>query len=751
MPVRLNREHLHDYQLKAIDFIKSQERCALFLDMGLGKTTSTLTAITDLKDEMSVDKVLVIAPLRVANSTWAQEAEKWKHLEHLKVSVCTGTEKARRSALMRDADIYVINRENVLWLVELYKAKWSFDCVIVDESSSFKNPSAKRFRALKKILPYTNYMVLLTGTPSPNSLMDLWTQMYLVDFGERLGRTITGYRQRFFDQDYMGYRYMIRDGCADKIHALLADKVISMDAEDYLEVPDRIDLTTRVTLPPAALKAYKELEKTLLTELDSGEEVEAITAAALANKMLQMSNGGAYYDEHKNWAEVHKEKLDALSDIVDDNPNENILVAYNYRFDLERLLKRFPQAEVLDKQQSTIDRWNRGEIKMLLAHPACLHPSTEVLTERRGWVRIIDVVDDERVHDGVEFVSHSGCTFSGVRPVIDLFGIKMTHDHKMLVDGHWERAKHVRDCEDTRRKARYTYKGDGAYLSKMFSLRRGAEGFGTKCQASKSSKKKTLLKVHRRNFSSHDKHQNLGDLAWDDTANNKNLRKIVRQVRGSRHWCLQQMVGFQKLLRRHGVELQRQLDVGKNRQREGLFQGELSLGVQYGTTGQQKKQPLDIVSRRENALSRILSKSGNESRGSDPKVGCGNEWRRGVGGLQKEQVSKKQEISDVYDLVDCGPRNRFVVRNADGEVFISHNSAGHGLNLQSGGSMIVWFGLNWSLELYQQFNARLHRQGQTRPVRIIHIVSNETIDDRVLGVLGDKHATQASLLSALKA
>lgn len=448
MPVRLNREHLHDYQIKAIDFIKKQERCALFLDMGLGKTTSTLTAITDLKDEMSVSKVLVIAPLRVANSTWAQEVEKWRHLEHLKVSVCTGTEKARRSALHRDADVYVINRENVLWLVELYKAKWPFDCVVVDESSSFKNPSAKRFRALKKILPYTNYMVLLTGTPSPNSLLDLWPQMYLVDFGERLGRTITGYRQRFFEQDYMGYRYTIRNGCADKIHALLADKVISMDAEDYLELPDRIDLTTRVTLPPAALKAYKELEKTLLTELDSGEEVEAITAAALANKMLQMSNGGAYYDEHKNWAEVHKEKLDALSDIVDDNPNENILVAYNYRFDLERLLKRFPQAEVLDKQQSTIDRWNRGEIKMLLAHPA---------------------------------------------------------------------------------------------------------------------------------------------------------------------------------------------------------------------------------------------------------------------------------------------------------------SAGHGLNLQSGGSMIVWFGLNWSLELYQQFNARLHRQGQTKPVRIIHIVSNETIDDRVLGVLRDKDATQSSLLNALKA
>ena len=366
----LSREDLHDYQNRTVEYIKEKERCGLFLDMGCGKSVSTLTAISDLQDSFAVNKVLVIAPLRVANSTWKQEVEKWSHLEHLRVSVCTGTEKARRSALMRDADVYVINRENVVWLVDLYKKKWPFDCVVVDEVSSFKNPSAKRFRALKKVLPYTNYMVLLTGTPSPNGLMDLWSQMYLIDFGERLGRTITGYRQRFFEQDFTGHRYTIRDGCADKIHGLIADKVISMNAEDYLDLPDRIDLEVSVTLPTGVMKKYKELEKTLLAELDTGEEVEAISAAALANKMMQFANGAAYHDEHRNWAEIHKEKLDALSDIVDDNPDENMLVAYNYKFDLERILKRFPQAVVLDKEQSTIDRWNNGEIKMLLTHPA---------------------------------------------------------------------------------------------------------------------------------------------------------------------------------------------------------------------------------------------------------------------------------------------------------------------------------------------------------------------------------------------
>jgi hypothetical protein len=190
-----------------------------------------------------------------------------------------------------------------------------------------------------------------------------------VDFGNSLGRTITGFRQRFFEQDYGGYRWTIRSGCADKIHDLISDRVIYMGAEDYLTLPDRIDLEVLVDMPDKARSAYRELEKTLLAQIETGEEVEAISAAALANKLLQFSNGAAYHDEHKNWAEIHNAKLEAMQDLVDENPNDNMLVAYNYRFDLERLLNKFPDAVVLDKEQSTIDRWNRGEIKMLLAHP----------------------------------------------------------------------------------------------------------------------------------------------------------------------------------------------------------------------------------------------------------------------------------------------------------------------------------------------------------------------------------------------
>jgi len=442
-----SRSDLHSYQLRAVDFIQQRKRCALWLDMGLGKSVTTLTAAADLLDGFAVSRVLVIAPLRVANSVWRQEAALWDHLRHLKVQVCTGTEKARLSALQSQADVYVINRENVPWLVAQYGKRWPFDCVVIDEASSFKNASSQRFKALRKTLPDTEYMILLTGTPSPNGLLDLWSQIYLIDFGNTLGRTMTAYKQRFFEQDYMGYKFTPRAGSAEKIHALLRPHVLSMSAADYLQLPDRIDLIERVTLPAAALQAYRDFEKTLLAELPDGEEVEAMSAAVLANKLLQFSNGAMYTDDLGNWSEIHDAKLEALADLIEQNPNENILLAYNYKTDLVRLQKRFPQARVLDKNPDTVRAWNDGEIELLLAHPA---------------------------------------------------------------------------------------------------------------------------------------------------------------------------------------------------------------------------------------------------------------------------------------------------------------SAGHGLNLQRGGSLIIWFGLNWSLELYQQFNARLHRQGQDKPVRVVHLIADDCIDERVMGVLSDKTAMQSALLQALK-
>lgn len=365
----LSRHNLHAYQRKAVDFILSERRCMLALEMGLGKSVSTLTAISDMLDGFTANKVLVIAPLRVANSVWAQETRLWAHLNHLRVSVCTGSDKARRSALSVDADVYVINRENVPWLVQNYASAWSFDVVVIDESSSFKNASSKRFKALRKMLPSIESIVLLTGTPSPNGLLDLWSQMYLIDYGERLGRTLTGYKHRFFEADYFGRKFELRSGSDEKIHRLVSDKVIHMSAEDYLDMPARIDLIETVSLGKADA-GYKDFERTTLAELDDGKEVEASTAAVLANKLMQYANGAIYTDAHKNWTETHVAKLDALAEIVEDNPSETMLVAYNYKSDLERVLARFPGARVLDKSQDTIDAWNRGEIRMLLAHPA---------------------------------------------------------------------------------------------------------------------------------------------------------------------------------------------------------------------------------------------------------------------------------------------------------------------------------------------------------------------------------------------
>ena len=364
----LLRDNLHDYQNKGVNFILENKRVFLMLEMGLGKTVTTLTAISDILDGFGANRVLVVAPLRVANSVWHKEIANWEHLQHLKVVRATGTEKQRISALTVSSDIVCINRENVKWLVDYYGKHWPFDFVVIDESSSFKNQSSQRFKALKKIIPATDYMVLLTGTPSPNGLLDLWPQCYLIDKGGSLGKTMTNYKSRFFESDYMGYKFTPRQGSDEKIHELIKPFTLSMKAEDYLELPERIDSVVNVNLPTKAVNDYRDFERELLAEID-GEEIEAVSAAALAGKLLQWCNGAVYTDEKRNWAKIHDEKIKALEEIVECN-DEPMLVAYNFKSDLARIKKAFPEAVELDKSTETIDKWNRGEIKMLLAHPA---------------------------------------------------------------------------------------------------------------------------------------------------------------------------------------------------------------------------------------------------------------------------------------------------------------------------------------------------------------------------------------------
>ena len=373
----LLRNQLHAYQNKAIQFILEKKKVALFLDLGLGKSVSTLTALADLSDSFAINRVLIIAPLRVANTVWLQESQKWQHTSNLDIKIATGNEKNRIAALMSNAQIIVINRENVKWLVDFYCLKgnkynvdkWPFDTVVIDESSSFKNPSSQRFKALKRIVPKTEHMILLTGTPAPNGLLDLWSQVYLVDQGKTLGRNMTAYKQRYFDTDYMGYTLTPKESSKAIIENLISPFSLSMQTEDYLQLPERIDITINVELPEKTIKDYKQFEKDLFINV-SGDEIEALSAGVLANKLLQFSNGAIYIDDKHNYNELHSCKLDALGDIIDDNPSENILLAYNYKSDLERIVKRFPNAVVLSKSGDELPDWNAGNIKLMVCHPA---------------------------------------------------------------------------------------------------------------------------------------------------------------------------------------------------------------------------------------------------------------------------------------------------------------------------------------------------------------------------------------------
>ena len=362
----LKRENLHHYQNSALDVVLNKKKCALFLDMGLGKTTTTLTAIHDLYYNFSVERILIIAPLKVANNVWHKEAQKWEHLQELDIAIATGSVNERLSAINSNKTITLINKENVPWLIE--KCKWKWDMVVIDESSSFKSARAKRFRALKKVMKHIRSIVLLSGTPSPNGMMDLWSQMYLIDQGERLGRTITNYRQRFFVPDgYMGYSYKLRPGAKEQIMELIKDVCITMTAEDYLELPECINVNEFIELPDKAKQQYKELEKEFIISLND-IDIESPSKASLGNKLLQICNGSVY-DAERNIHEIHNEKIERLKEIVEDNPEENFLVAYNYKHDLEKLQKAFPKAVKLETAKQE-DDWNKGKIKMLLAHPA---------------------------------------------------------------------------------------------------------------------------------------------------------------------------------------------------------------------------------------------------------------------------------------------------------------------------------------------------------------------------------------------
>lgn len=361
----------HNYQNYAKDFILAHKVSALFLDCGLGKTITTLTAINELMyDSFEISKVLIIAPLRVAQSTWKEEIEKWDHLNLLRYSIVVGDEKERLKALKQTSDIYIINRENVDWLVTKSGIDFNFNMLIIDELSSFKSHTSKRFKSLLKIRPYFERVVGLTGTPSSNGLMDLWAEFRVLDLGERLGRYITHYRNEYFLPDKRNgaviFSYKPQPNAEERIYRRLADMTISMKSTEYLKMPKLILNELEINLDEEDQIKYKKFKKEMVMTIQE-KEIDAINAASLSNKLIQLANG-SIYDEDKKFYEVHNKKLDKLEEIIESANGKPVLVAYWFKADKERIEKRFKVREI--KTADDIKQWNKGMIDLALIHPA---------------------------------------------------------------------------------------------------------------------------------------------------------------------------------------------------------------------------------------------------------------------------------------------------------------------------------------------------------------------------------------------
>jgi SNF2 family DNA or RNA helicase len=370
----MDEKDLHEYQRTAVDHILKNTHCALFLEMGLGKTISTLTAIKKLiYEELEISSVLVVAPKRVAESVWGFEVEKWAHLKGLTVSKIAGNAKQRRQALNVEADIYTLGRDNVAWICGQYGGSMlPFDMLVIDELSSFKSPKSNRFRALKKTQPSFKRVVGLTGTPAPNGIIDIWSQIYLLDRGERLGKFVTGFRERFFTLDPYAHKYTVDKGKEDRIYELIGDICISMKAEDYLDLKKPIENIIRIEFDEATQKMYKDFEREKVLDLLDGPEegISVANATALSNKLLQFANG-AVYDEDKNYHVVHDFKIEALKELVEDANGKPVLIAYGYKHDFERIMEALKKykPKKLEADQDIID-WNAGKFKVMVMHPA---------------------------------------------------------------------------------------------------------------------------------------------------------------------------------------------------------------------------------------------------------------------------------------------------------------------------------------------------------------------------------------------
>jgi len=747
----LSRIDLHPYQQRAAAFAFDHPACALWLGLGLGKTISTLTAVADLIDACASERVLIIAPLRVANSVWKQEASNWAHTSHLRVSVCTGSEKARTAALNQDADLYIINRENVVWLVKHYGKRWPFDTVVIDEASSFKSSKAKRWRALKRVRPLMRRVIELTGTMSPNGLIDLWAQVYLLDQGKRLGRTKTGFLDRWFESDYMGYNWTPREQADEEIHAAVSDIVLCMEAKDYLDLPQRMESSVVVTMTQKHQREYEQLEREFLLQLE-GSEVEAFSAGALAGKLLQfciakgtrvVTDRGAIpiedvrptdkvWDGDK-WVSCSGSVYNGYKKVVSCygiamTPGHKVLTRKGWRM----------AAEVIDGKPS--ERLDREYLRNPDRVTACW-----IEKQKSGLVMSMPMRQPSGAPESKPSIIASGKGNEVVRvsygnleknprhepvsPVYDL----AEYDQSVL-QSKGQRLSELRrkGHNGLPKLARIVRKLLGGYARRVF--RESNDRQGEQCVELFKRKLpmgycKTARPKHKKVHSHMDtgrpnEFERSGGTFWNKSCDSPRADFPLQN-------------GKRKVVQEAGVyDL---INCGPNNRFtvvDDFDQPVIVHNCNGAIYTDESGAWSEIHNTKLDALAELI-----EDNPGEPLLVAYN-FRTDLARI-RERFPHAETIN-APDAIDRWNRGEI-------PLLLAHPaSAGHGLNLQHGGCVIVWFGLNWSLELYQQFNGRLDRQGQTRPVRIIHIVTEGTIDERVLGAVRGKAQTQQDLIEAVK-
>jgi hypothetical protein len=576
-----------------------------------------------------------------------------------------------------------------VWNLHVEEAETYFaNGVLVHNCSKMKNSATKRVTAVRKILKAFKWKTGLTGTPASNGYKDLHGQFLVLDEGARLGTSKTAFKERFYYK-VSQYREAAYPDTEATIQNLIGDITLQMAAEDYNPLPDLMVNDVMLDLPSKLRSQYESLEKQFFFELDNGRGIEVFNSASMTNKTLQFVNGSVYpVAGMPLWEPVHDLKLEALEDIIEEASGQPVLCAYAYRSDAERILHYFKKLRPINltdcKSEKSLSvamaRWKEGDCPLMIGHPACLHADTQVLTQRNRWVKIIDVQPDDLVFDGTEFVSHGGCSYSGYKEVITVFGITMTPDHKMLINDEWVEAQCVEDTGDVRRAAVYRGQIPDTGESAMRTMRMCDNHAAAERHQTQQSEAKSLFSMCGGSIPQDDRDSDLAHLVWDDKSGRGYIR--LQELRQTWHRCLQRVVGFRNLLQRYARWVRRQFDHRAHRQQWSVLQGKLSLGHEYGAAGQQTQQSCTNVPRRTDTPSGVMQTFWFQQNDAEYEIESRHDGRRSSGGrsevtIRKVARPKEREASataHVYDLVNCGPRHRFLIRNDEGEMFISHNS-----------------------------------------------------------------------------